>query len=97
MSLKSKHVLSAKLTEMVNNPQFAAQLAKAQKRPTSKSSKSILLLLMSILNFAGKKSTYGALECQEAVKKVCTLSRRYGSPSLFLTTSFDDINNPAAF
>ena len=86
-----------KVKELIRDQTFRDRLAKARKDPKSKESKDILRKLLGVLNFSGKRSSFGALERNEAVTKVCELSRRYGCPSVFLTMSFDDINNPLAF
>jgi hypothetical protein len=48
---------------------------------------------LPILNFAGKKSMYGAMEPSIVTTKIYQYSRRYSAPSVFLTMALDDKNN----
>jgi hypothetical protein len=82
---------------MKDGDQFDEDLQGALDDPTGPKAKAILKAVLPILNFAGRKSSYGAVERNASVTKIFEISRRYGSPSVFLTVAPDDINNPTAF
>ena len=94
---KDKRGIFDRVQKMLSEPGFKKRLALAKKYPKSKDAKAILRQLLGVLNFAGRRTAFGSLERNDAVAKVIELSRRYGCPSVFLTVSFDDINNPSAF
>ena len=85
-----------KFGELIKDQEFLITLEIAKSNPEGREAKDLLSKVLPILQFAGQKSTFGAFEKQRSIKKIYQISRRYGSPYLFLTMSFDDINNPSA-
>ena len=75
---------------------FVEKLNKAATDTKGKEARHVLNQVLPILDFAGKKSAFGSFEKSQAVHKIFEISRRYGCPSLFLTMSFDDVNNPSS-
>jgi hypothetical protein len=57
----------------------------------------VLRQIMPVLNFAGKRTLFGAVERNNSVSRILALARRYGPASVFLTIAVDDVNDPLGF
>lgn len=57
----------------------------------------VLRHIMPVLNFAGKRTLFGAVERNNSVSRILALARRYGPASVFLTVAVDDVNDPLGF
>ena len=66
---------------------FKRDLKEALADPKGSTAQRILKQVMPIMNFAARKTSYGALERNAAVTKICELSKRYGAAWVFLTIS----------
>ena len=98
MHLKSRMGAMGAFANTVHDGGFQAKLRKAKKNPKGKEAKQILERLMPILQFAGEKSScWTAFSNSQAIMKITEMSKRFLTPSEFITVSFDDLNNPNAF
>lgn len=87
-----------KLEEIVDDDEeFNSKLQTAIKHPAGKIAKSLLRVVMPLLTFAGRKSSYGALERKAAISRILALCQRYGPGFIFLTLSSNDLNNPLSY
>ena len=81
----------------MSDPNFDDTLNQALADPKGKVAQTLVKKVLPLLNFAGRKSAYGAVERSVAITKISEMSRRFFAASVFLTIALDDINNPAAF
>ena len=82
--------------EMRESETFQSDLEAALEESNGKIANRILDKLMPVLNFAGRKTSGGAMELSGTKSRITEMAKRYTTPSLFLTGALDDINNPLA-
>jgi hypothetical protein len=96
-SLKKRRSAIKEFQQLRQDPDFKKELYECIKDPESKNATLVLARLMKVLNFAGRKTAYGAVEKSVSITKLMEMGRRFGSPSIFVTISPDDLNNPFAY
>ncbi len=96
-TLKKQRSSVKEFEEMRQDPKFKSKLIEGIKAPDTPSAHKIIATVMNVLNFAGKQTSYGAVESNSSVTKIREMSRKFGAPSIFITICPDDLNNPYAF
>ena len=81
--VKNKPGTIKKFGELMKNNKFEKELEIAKADPESKEAKEVLKQILPILEFAGKKSSFGAFEKRKAVQKIYHISRQYGSQYMY--------------
>lgn len=76
---------------------FESRLERAIKHPAGKEAKELLRVIMPLLSFAGRNSSYGALERSAAISRIMALCQHYGPGFMFLTLASNDLNNPLSY
>ena len=82
---------------MVKDQNFQEMLQQAVLQPTSKVAKKVLKTVLPVLSFGGKNTMAGALGDTTSLSRAMAMAKRYGPPSVMLTVTPDDINNPTSF
>ena len=57
----------------------------------------MLKKLIPVLTSGGKKTVFGALECQAVAGEILAMGTAYSAASNFLTVSVDDVHTPGVF
>lgn len=86
-----------KFAELQESKEFQKDLNYALANPNSKVAKEVLGQVMSVVRASASKTTLSPLDSAYSVSKMLSMIRRYGPPSIFLTVSPDDVNNPTSF
>ena len=74
--------------------EFQNKIKAAIKDPQSPTGRYVMGKLVPVLNYAGRKSVFGALERNQSAGQILSMGRRFGCAPAFLTFGIDDINHP---
>jgi hypothetical protein len=96
VSLRVKNTSKAfeKFENLVKNADFHQTSERAVKNPLGKDALHILNSTAPYIQMSGKHVAFSPMERNDAMTSLCAITQRYGTPSVFLTVSPDDIHHP---
>lgn len=84
----------AKFHQIVSNPEFKAKVQRAVRDPLGQEAVDVIRATEPYIQMCGKNVPYSPMERRDAIGSMAAIAQRYGTPSVFLTVSPDDVHHP---